>query len=372
MIVALISAAAITLGAIFLTYLFQPAIQAHKAANGVGVAVTEEVLVATKMPESSGGKPEGVLNGGKAQGMTQNHQSLPSKRPPLLSLIIPAYNEKERLPIMLGSTLDFLRTSQDKVFDLCKSSLHGGEGANSGGQPYFEVVIVDDGSTDDTGNVVRRYFKARIADEGDDIPMVVRLVTLGQNSGKGAAVKTGMIRSEGSFHLMVDADGATDFGDGIVKLLTTMGRIAKGGGGSEESAAAIFGSRAHLESTKAVAKRSPIRVFLMKAFHFFVSALCSSSIRDTQCGFKLFNRTAAIRLFANLHLRRWAFDTELVVLAEKSGVKLAEVGVNWHEVDGSKLDAGGKLGLALTSLGMLRDMICVRICYALGIWKLQR
>lgn len=368
MIVALI-AAAIVVGSIALAYLFQPAIQAYKAASGAGVAVTEEVLVAMNVPESTEGKPEGVLNGGKVHGTAQKHQSISLKQSPLLSLIIPAYNEEERLPVMLDSTLDFLQKNQEKVFDLCKSSLHGG-GVDTGGHPYFEVLIVDDGSNDDTGNVVRRYCKAWITDEGDNIPMIVRLVTLQQNSGKGAAVKAGMIRSEGSFRLMVDADGATDFGDGIVKLLTTMGRIAKGG--SEDSAAAMFGSRAHLESTEVVAKRSPVRVFLMKAFHFFVSALCSSSIRDTQCGFKLFNRTAAILLFANLHLRRWAFDTELVVLAEKSGVKLAEVGVNWHEVDGSKLDAGGKLGLALTSLGMLRDMVCVRICYALGIWKVKR
>ncbi len=66
-----------------------------------------------------------------------------------------------------------------------------------------------------------------------------------------------------------------------------------------------------------------------------------------------------------------AFDTELVVIAEKLDVSLSEVGVVWNEVDGSKLDVN-KLTLALVSLGMLRDMICVRACYSLGLWKLKR
>ncbi len=66
-----------------------------------------------------------------------------------------------------------------------------------------------------------------------------------------------------------------------------------------------------------------------------------------------------------------AFDTELVVIAEKFNIPLSEVGVIWHEVDGSKLDVN-KFALALVSLGMLRDMVCVRACYSLGIWKLNR
>lgn len=66
-----------------------------------------------------------------------------------------------------------------------------------------------------------------------------------------------------------------------------------------------------------------------------------------------------------------AFDTEVVVIAEKLDVSLAEVGVVWHEIEGSKLDVD-KITLALVSLGMLRDMVCVRACYLLGIWKLKR
>ena len=79
----------------------------------------------------------------------------------------------------------------------------------------------------------------------------------------------------------------------------------------------------------------------------------------------------ACTLLLNCTFKYRAFDTELVVIAEKLDVSLSEVGVVWNEVDGSKLDVN-KLTLALVSLGMLRDMICVRACYFLGIWKLKR
>lgn len=106
----------------------------------------------------------------------------------------------------------------------------------------------------------------------------------------------------------------------------------------------------------------------MRAFHLFVSILVSSSIRDTQCGFKLFTKDAAKAVFGQLHLRRWAFDTEVVLLCDKQKIHLMEVPVPWQEIDGSKLNTS-KLALAIVCLTMLRDMVCVRICYALSIWS---
>jgi dolichyl-phosphate beta-glucosyltransferase len=76
-------------------------------------------------------------------------------------------------------------------------------------------------------------------------------------------------------------------------------------------------------------------------------------------------------LFHNLHLRRWAFDIELVVLASRLKLTIAEVGVPWHEVEGSKLDSS-KVQLAIVAVGMLRDMLCVRLCYMLGIWSIHK
>jgi dolichyl-phosphate beta-glucosyltransferase len=92
-------------------------------------------------------------------------------------------------------------------------------------------------------------------------------------------------------------------------------------------------------------------------------------VHDTQCGFKLFTKDAARTLFATLHLERWAFDIEIIFVAEALGYPIMEQGVNWREVDGSKL-IQSKLDVVRTSLVMARDMLCVRMCYLLGIWTL--
>jgi dolichyl-phosphate beta-glucosyltransferase len=232
----------------------------------------------------------------------------------------------------------------------------------------IEVLVVSDGSTDDTAGVVRR-FQAQQQTKKDGI--VIRLLELSRNSGKGAAVQAGMLRTRGNVCLMADADGATDFGPGITAVLKTYKELSE----KQIRHIVVFGSRAHLEKAS-TATRSPLRSILMVCFHWFVAHLCdNTSIRDTQCGFKLFSRPAAMALFTNLHLQRWAFDTELIVIVGKltntdCPFELTEVSVPWHEVDGSKLDTS-KFALAWNSITMLRDMICVRACYYLGIWKLK-
>lgn len=116
-----------------------------------------------------------------------------------------------------------------------------------------------------------------------------------------------------------------------------------------------------------VATRQWYRTVLMYGFHILVTLLCSNAVKDTQCGFKLFTRKAAKLLFYNLHLERWAFDIEIIFLAEKFGIPLTEVSVNWHEVSGSKL-IQTKMDVIKTSLEMARDMLCVRLSYLLGFW----
>ena len=283
----------------------------------------------------------------------------------LLSLIIPAYNEEDRLPIMLDETLGYLDKDRHNLTQLFEAAIGHSHQRRNKSLIKYELIIVDDGSSDNTCNVVRTY--AATLTSGDTI----KLISMHQNVGKGGAVKTGMLRSLGQLCLMIDADGATDITDGLPKLLKEMHTMNIRGGNNTTlpPKLAVFGSRAHLEK-ESKASRSKVRTFLMHSFHFFVKALCSPKIKDTQCGFKLFTRGAAISLFTNLHLRRWAFDTELVVIAEKLNICVSEVGVIWQEIDGSKLD-GGKLSLALVSLGMLRDMLCVRACYFFNAWKLQ-
>jgi dolichyl-phosphate beta-glucosyltransferase len=257
-----------------------------------------------------------------------------------------------------------------------------------------EWLIVNDGSSDDTCRVVQSTLdhflqSSKSSQSSKDNDDCWRLVSLTANSGKGAAVKTGMLLATGHFRLMVDADGATDFGPGLERLVAELKGSMKALSSLSSSSLsnnnnnnnnntksnrnrniAVFGSRAHLEEGSTT-QRSLVRTLLMHAFHFFVQLLVSSHIRDTQCGFKLFTREAALGVFPSLHLRRWAFDTEAVLLCDYQQITIVEVGVPWQEVDGSKLNTS-KLALAMVSLQMLRDMICVRACYSLGIWNVQR
>jgi dolichyl-phosphate beta-glucosyltransferase len=172
------------------------------------------------------------------------------------------------------------------------------------------VVIVNDGSKDGTAAVAMGYVRREGADR-------VRLLNLFRNSGKGAAVRKGALRARGQFVLMADADGATQFAD-VDALLDRVGRIVTPAG---EGVA--IGSRAHLGGGDGSVKRSPLRRLLMWGFHTYMSlAVGGAGIADTQCGFKLFTRPSARRLFDALHIERWAFDVELVYLAARLGMPM--------------------------------------------------
>jgi dolichyl-phosphate beta-glucosyltransferase len=278
----------------------------------------------------------------------------------LLTIVIPAYNESQRLNIMLKDTMDFLQRNANT---LCQEFLQYNVHTSFHTKTPFCIVIVNDGSNDDTVSCAKEFLES--SNEYSKISHDI--LSLPHNRGKGAAVKTGMLHSYKNSHmlLMADADGATNFAS-IMDLFQTMLQHSK----HSSSLPVIFGSRAHL-SHESKAKRSRIRTWLMQAFHFFVKTLCSRKIHDTQCGFKLFPSNSIPLLFGNLHLERWAFDTELVVISERLGITIEEVAVEWHEVDGSKLNTS-KLALVFNSICMLRDMICVRLCYSLGYWKLKR
>ncbi|KAG6841250.1 hypothetical protein C0991_000534 [Blastosporella zonata] len=264
-----------------------------------------------------------------------------------LTIVVPAYNETERLPIMMASTIKHLTSQKNRT---------------------FEILIVDDGSTDGTSDtalkLASKYSKPNI-----------RVVTLEKNIGKGGAVRHGMLYSSGERLLMADADDASRIED-LEALWKTLDTLAPNNG-----AGVVVGSRAHLVKSEAVVKvrvdfslspafdllpptqRSLLRNILMYGLHTILRIVGVGHIRDTQCGFKLFSRAAARQIFPAQHLPTWIFDVELLLLAKQLRIPVAEVPIEWHEV------AGSKLNVMTASLQMLRDLLIVRANHLLGRWK---
>lgn len=130
-----------------------------------------------------------------------------------------------------------------------------------------------------------------------------------------------------------------------------------------------IGSRSHLVETEAVVKRSALRNFLMYAFHAFVYLLSSPGVRgikDTQCGFKMFSRSAARKIFPFMHVEGWIFDIEVLHLASSKGLLVEEVAINWQEVEGSKMN------LMTDSIKMAIDLFVIRFNYATGRWSYKQ
>ncbi|KVI09812.1 dolichyl-phosphate beta-glucosyltransferase [Cynara cardunculus var. scolymus] len=263
-----------------------------------------------------------------------------------ISLIVPAYNEECRLPVALDETMNYLeeRARKDQSFS-------------------YEVIIVDDGSSDGTRRVAFDFVRKYKVDN-------VRVVLLGKNQGKGEAIRKGMLHSRGKLLLMLDADGATKIDD-LEKLENQILAVAKmehqTAGDSSDGIADIpivaFGSRAHLEK-KALATRKWYRNFLMKGFHVVVLLAAGPGVRDTQCGFKMFTRAAARKLFTNIRLKRWCFDVELVYLSKFFSIRIIEISVTWSEIPGSKVSP-------LSILNMLWEMALMSLGYRAGIWKIR-
>ncbi len=225
---------------------------------------------------------------------------------PVWSIVIPAFNEARRLPGYLDEVASH--------FD-------------ARGEP-FEVIVVDDGSTDGTAALVeaRRH-------------PAVRVLRASQNSGKGAAVRVGMLQARGTYRLFVDADGATPIGE--VKRLEHA--LAAG-------ADVAIGSRVIVDPTVSVVAR-PHRVAAGRIFNWAVAILGLEGIADSQCGFKAFKAEAAERLFGALRTQGFGFDVELLLAAQAAGYRIVEVAVNWTD------RAGSKVGVLRHGPGMLWQIV---------------
>lgn len=248
----------------------------------------------------------------------------------ILSVVIPCYNETERLEIMLTEAISHLKTHYNSK---------------------WEIVIVDDGSKDGTASfALELAFKKFKLQPGE-----LRVVQLVKNRGKGGAVTHGMQHTRGKYTVFADADGASKFSD-VDRLITAVEK-------HDDKPALAIGSRAHMVKSDAVVKRSFIRNFLMYSLHTLVFIFGIRHIQDTQCGFKLFNRKAIKQIFPYMHTERWIFDVEILIIAIRKSIIIEEIPISWHEVDGSKVD------LARDSINMAIDLVVTRLAYIFGIYR---
>ena len=214
----------------------------------------------------------------------------------MLSIVIPAWNEEERIGGTLAAIGQFFESPREEI----------------------EVLVVDDGSKDKTARVV--------ADQAASRPQV-RLIALPENRGKGAAVRAGVLQTRGDEVLMCDAD-----------LSTPIGELAKLRAALERGHDIAIGSRA-LDTSDVVIRQHPMREAMGRTFNVIVRALVLDGIRDTQCGFKLFRGDVARELFALAQVDGFAFDVEILLLA-RPRYKVAEVPVIWRHVEQSKVSPG--------------------------------
>jgi len=218
-----------------------------------------------------------------------------------LSIIIPAYNEEQRITPTLERVHQFLSAQT-------RSLVTGGADV---APLRYEIVVVDDGSADGTAALVERL--------GQRLPGL-RCVRSIPNRGKGSAVRIGMLAARGAVRLMCDADGSMP-AEEMPKLLA---RIAAGDTdvaiGSRYAGGALVGVRQPL-----------YRRLWSRLCNRIVQRTLVPGVRDTQCGFKAFTASAATDLFGRARIDGWAFDLEVLALASRRGLAIAEVAVSWTD-----------------------------------------
>jgi dolichyl-phosphate beta-glucosyltransferase len=235
---------------------------------------------------------------------------------PDLSIVIPAYNEEGRLAPTLRAYAGY-----------CREQGH-----------HFELIVVDDGSTDATTPLVERLT--------GEFPEI-RLIRLAQNQGKGYAVRSGIVNARGERILFADADGATPIGE-LERLEAAL----------DAGADLAIGSRA-LEAAGVRVRARLHRRLIGRAFHLLVRFTGVDGIADTQCGFKLFRGAVAHALFSRMRTTGFSFDVEVLMMARLCGFRIAEVPVNWAHQPGSRVN------LVTDSARMAGDLLRIRL------WRLQ-
>ncbi len=209
-----------------------------------------------------------------------------SKTKPFLSVIIPAYNEANRLPLTL---VDVDRHLSERSYT-------------------YEILVVDDGSKDATTEIANKFTKL--------IPNL-RVTGYEQNRGKGAAVKVGMLEAKGRYRLFMDSDNSTSI-DHFEKMLPFL----------RENYDIVICSR-DVEGAEMHPPQSFVKRALGNLGNLYIQLLLLPGIKDTQCGFKVFTAEAAEKIFPLQRITRWGFDVEALALGKRMGYKIKEVPAFW-------------------------------------------
>ena len=241
----------------------------------------------------------------KYQAWKQN----PIESTPFLSVIIPAFNEEERIIPTIGAIAAHIST---KGYS-------------------WELIIADDGSTDKTVELVEELGFANV--------MVLKTE---QNGGKGSAVRRGILAAQGDYILFSDADNSTPIEeiDQLLHQVKDMGYDIAIGSRAAEGADEM--------------KRSLLRRILSGGLRWIVKYFFRIGVQDTQCGFKLYQREAAVKLHNTQTVMGFSFDLEILYLASKFGYQIAEVPVEWIDAPGSKVDTRKEAQRFLAALAKIK------------------
>ncbi|MEP6652157.1 MAG: dolichyl-phosphate beta-glucosyltransferase [Myxococcales bacterium] len=242
-----------------------------------------------------------------------------SKTSPDLSVVIPAYNEAKRLGPTLDAIVAYLSSRQQT----------------------FEVIVADDGSTDTTLEMVKGRGPA------------IRVVALGVNRGKGAAVRAGVAAAAGRMILFSDADLSTP----IQEWERFQGRLSAG-------CDVVIGSRG-LDASRIEIRQPWFREKMGRTFNWILRRILPLRFPDTQCGFKAFTAAAAHSLFRASQTDGFAFDAEILFLAELAGYRVEELGITWRN------SAESRVSPVRHSFQMMRDLIRIRIRAMRGSYSVE-
>lgn len=248
--------------------------------------------------------------------LAAQESSIPSITPQLeqpgYSIVVPAYNERRRIGKTLEEILAHLRQASWNA----------------------EVLIVDDGSRDDTFQIASGFASAN--------PQV-RVIQNPGNQGKGYSVRNGMLNARGEILLFTDADLSSPIAE-AAKLFSAL----------KQGADVAIGSR-WLDPSLQFQRQPFKRRIMSRTFNLYLRLLLGFSYRDTQCGFKAFSRKAADLIFPRQRITRWGFDAEILYLAHRFGLKVAEVPVAWGHDERSTIHPWRD--------GMLMGRDALKICW---------